>query len=168
MPIIDTINAMERPAFTLVELLVVIAIIGLLSTVGAVALGSSRKNARNAKRIADVKQLVTAFGLGLDASGSYPSTGGNVWKCISSSCYSGWSAYTSDAAVDAFFTPFLNKPSDPSDGNARGQGGYAYNGASPDGGPTIRYTLESPAATCGPGVFGYDTGAFVMCVMVLR
>ena len=84
---------MTRRAFTLVELLVVISIIALMSTIAAVSLSSARAQARNTKRIADIRQLVTAFGFGFDANGAYPSSGGNFFVCISSSCYDGWSSY---------------------------------------------------------------------------
>lgn len=64
----------KKPAFTLIELLVVIAIIGILATLGVVALQSARKNARDAKRIADIKQIQTALELYFNNTGQYPST----------------------------------------------------------------------------------------------
>ena len=158
----------QQHGFTLVELLVVISIIGLLSTVGVVALTSSRRQSRNAKRIADVKQLVTAFGLGLDANGTYP--GGSGWRCISASCYGGWSVYVADATTDNFSQPFMaNKPADPTDGGSRGQGGYVYNGTGGGSFPVghlLAYTLEPPA-TCGPGYLFNTTANFIECVVNL-
>lgn len=62
-----------RSGFTLIELLVVIAIIGLLSTIAVVALNSARVKGRDAKRIADVRQMQTALALyANDAAGGYP------------------------------------------------------------------------------------------------
>ena len=49
--------------FTLVELLVVIAIIGLLSTLAVVSLNSARGKARDAKRLADIRQVQTGLEL---------------------------------------------------------------------------------------------------------
>lgn len=64
---------MKKKGFTLVELLVVIAIIGLLSTLAVVALNSARAKARDAKRVADVKQMQTALELYFNDQNAYPS-----------------------------------------------------------------------------------------------
>lgn len=64
----------DRRGFTLIELLVVIAIIGILSSVVLASLNSARKKGRDARRIADIKQLQLALELYYDANGSYPAT----------------------------------------------------------------------------------------------
>lgn len=58
--------------FTLIELLVVIAIIGILSSVVLASLNSARKKGRDARRVADVKQIQLALELYYDANQSYP------------------------------------------------------------------------------------------------
>lgn len=63
-----------KRGFTLIELLVVIAIIGILSSVVLASLNSARKKGRDARRIADIKQLQLALELFYDANGTYPST----------------------------------------------------------------------------------------------
>ena len=64
----------NKKGFTLIELLVVIAIIGLLSTLSILALNSARARARDAKRVADVKQIQTALELYYNDAGDYPTT----------------------------------------------------------------------------------------------
>lgn len=58
--------------FTLIELLVVIAIIGLLASVVLLALNGARAKSRDAKRIADVRQMASAFELFYNEYFSYP------------------------------------------------------------------------------------------------
>lgn len=61
--------------FTLVELLVVVAIIGLLAGIAVVSVNSVRVKARDAKRIADVKQIQNALELYNNTKGGqYPPT----------------------------------------------------------------------------------------------
>ncbi|MCX6792655.1 MAG: prepilin-type N-terminal cleavage/methylation domain-containing protein [Candidatus Falkowbacteria bacterium] len=66
------ILANNKKAFTLIELLVVIAIIGVLSTMAIIALGNARTKARDAKRVADIKQISTALELYYADNNSYP------------------------------------------------------------------------------------------------
>ena len=63
---------MNKKAFSLVELLVVIAVIGILATLAVVSLQGARKGARDAKRIANIKQIQTALELYYNDQGQYP------------------------------------------------------------------------------------------------
>ena len=58
--------------FTLIELLVVIAIIGILSSVVLASLNSARTKARDARRVADLKQIQIALEIFYDSNSRYP------------------------------------------------------------------------------------------------
>lgn len=60
--------------FTLIELLVVIAIIGILSSIVLASLNTARQKSRDARRVADIKQIQLAMQLYYDASSTYPQT----------------------------------------------------------------------------------------------
>jgi prepilin-type N-terminal cleavage/methylation domain-containing protein len=67
-----------RKGFTLVELLVVVGIIGLLSSVTLVGLGSFRARGRDARRIADLREVQNALELFYTANQQYPATSGST------------------------------------------------------------------------------------------
>ncbi len=64
----------NKKGFTLIELLVVIAIIGLLATLSIVALNNARSRARDARRVADIRQIQTALELYYNDFNYYPNT----------------------------------------------------------------------------------------------
>lgn len=75
---------MRQRGFTLIELLVVIGIIGLLATFAVVQLSNASKKARDARRLADLKQIQTALEMYKDQNGQYPDNsdadpGGGGW-----------------------------------------------------------------------------------------
>jgi len=63
-----------RKGFTLIELLVVIAIIGILASVVLASLNTARRKSRDARRIADLKQIQLALELFFDSNREYPDT----------------------------------------------------------------------------------------------
>ena len=72
---------MSARGFTLIELLVVIAIIGVLATVVLASLNTARRKSRDARRVADIKQVQLALELYFDGAGAgnYPT--GNATAC---------------------------------------------------------------------------------------
>lgn len=64
----------HHKGFTLIELLVVVAVIGILASVILIGLGSVRGKGRDARRIADLKQLQNGLELFFNACSRYPAT----------------------------------------------------------------------------------------------
>ncbi len=69
---VNKLKQKNQKGFTLIELLVVIAIIGLLASVVLLALNSARQKSRDAKRLADVRQIASALELYFDTNNGYP------------------------------------------------------------------------------------------------
>lgn len=105
--------------FTLVELLVVVAIIGLLAGIAVVSVNSVRVKARDAKRIADVKQIQNALELYNNTKGgAYPPASGEIilaGKVISSGDTNKPGGITDDAGKAGEI--YINViPDDPTEG----------------------------------------------------
>ncbi len=102
----------NKQGFTLIELLVVIAIIGLLSTLSVLALNTARARSRDAKRVADIKQIQTALELYYNDVGLYPPT------------VSSGSAIATGSSVYMQIVPAAPTPADGT--NCSGTNAYAY------------------------------------------
>ncbi len=107
----------NKNGFTLIELLVVIAIIGLLASIVLASLSSVRAKARDARRLSDINQLVTAIEMYYIDNNIYPLCAGNT-VCSTT-------GYADDlAALQVVPTYISSIPKDPT--NVDGQYGYYY------------------------------------------
>jgi len=64
----------RKKAFTLVEILIAISIISILAVVSIISLNNSRASSRDAKRMADVRQMQTALRMFYNDYKRYPTT----------------------------------------------------------------------------------------------
>jgi len=112
-----------RRGFTIIELIVVIAIISVLASIVASSVNTIRSKANDAKRIAGVKQLMTALELYYSQNGHYPISG----SCDATIPNSGWcnsvqslsgSHWIHDAGVENALSPFISgEITDPKQGS---------------------------------------------------
>ncbi|MCX6792969.1 MAG: prepilin-type N-terminal cleavage/methylation domain-containing protein [Candidatus Falkowbacteria bacterium] len=130
----------NKKAFTLIELLVVIAIIGVLSTMAIIALGNARAKARDAKRVADIKQISTALELYYSDYNSYPTiiTPGN--------------SISSPDGTKVYMANIPNNPTPRNDGNC-GNVDYSYQSS-------LTGTNYSLGSCLGSGSGNMSAGAF--------
>lgn len=138
----------KQKGFTLIELLVVIAIIGLLSTLAVVSLNSARQKSRDAKRVADVKQVQTALELYFQDVNLYPvaatavALGDSTHDCLGADGY----AAVASCGANPYMGLVPSAPTPPT-GNA-----YTYTSAD---GSTYSLTFTLEGATGGLSAAGH-------------
>ena len=158
--------------FTLIELMVVISIIAILSVIGLTIFSGVQKNARDAKRKADLKAIATALEIykTKSSTNTYPATG--TWV---------FSDSASDPWIPGLDSNYMiSVPRDPKNSGGPPYYGigftYAYYTSGSYGGPNgswfmLTAQLESPgvaddATQCiapnGTSVFNY-TRNFMVC-----
>ena len=67
-------QSIKKEGFTLIELLVVIAIIGILAGMVLVSMSGARQKARDAKRMSDMRQIISAQEMYYGNKDTYTST----------------------------------------------------------------------------------------------
>jgi prepilin-type N-terminal cleavage/methylation domain-containing protein len=114
------LNLASKNGFTLIELLVVISIIGVLSGMVLVAMTGARERARDARRVSDMRQIITALQVYNVQYGGFP-------PISSDACCDGWNqgpcnGGNNNAFIGALATAGLLKqvPTDPKGGSGTG------------------------------------------------
>ncbi len=123
--------------FTLVELMVTIGIMALLTGIITANLTSSRKKARDAKRISDIGQIQLALELVFDRCNTYPAvTGSGATQTISTANVCTTSSGTTDISMSTFLSPIPTPPT----GTTQTVYNYGINAAATD--YVLKATLE--------------------------
>lgn len=130
----------NNKGFTLIELLVVIVIIGILATLATVALSSARGKARDARRVSDVKQIMTALEMYYNDAQGYPPVGGVV---PGSPIATGTTTFMAKVPYNA--SPY-------SDGGCPNTSNYAYSVGTGSTTYTITYCLGGTTGNITPGL----------------
>jgi prepilin-type N-terminal cleavage/methylation domain-containing protein len=121
---------MKRKGFTLIELLVVIAIIGILATIGLVALNGAREKARDATRKSHLSQIAAGLALYYDnqTSNGYPAANGPAGTVLATPLTTGSPAIMGSIPIDPLnVTPNLYEyTSCNTGGTALGTGTTSY------------------------------------------
>lgn len=129
----------ESNGFTLIELLVVISIISVLASIILTNVADARRKANDARRISDVRSMVSALQLAREKYGHYPCTSGQL---------SSYTGFLDIVVEDGFLTDY---PKDPINSGAFVYF-YATYKDNPDGqcGASfqISYDIESRGTPC--------------------
>lgn len=159
---------LKKRGFTLIELLVVIAIIGLLSSVVLASLNTARAKSRDARRLADLKEMQKALALYADDhGGKYPvnTNGAGAyagWVGTTPGCYAFSGAYAPMAgyvnpAGTYIADPISPKyiPTLPKDPKPAGPD-YCYLYMSQDNGTSFKFLDYSSVESFNPIAVGHS------------
>jgi len=138
---------MKKRAFTLIELLVVVAIIGLLAAMAIIALGTARAKARDARRVADIRQMQTALDMYYLDQTAYPAIA--TWSTIAAQALSSNYGWSLTASGTTYMATAPTAPT-PQDGDCSTYANaYQYSGSTTT--YSIKYCLGASTGGLGNG-----------------
>lgn len=109
--------------FTFIELMVAVSIIGMLSTIILTAAAGTRKSARVAQRVADMKRVQSALELYYANNRAYPLSQGNTFASVCPA----WGGLSQNAVIPGLVPDYINIiPVDPQTKPGSNQNCYIY------------------------------------------
>lgn len=134
-----------KSGFTLIELLVVISIIGLLAAVVLVSLNGARAKSRDAKRVSDVHQIMTALELYYSDNSGYPPASGTGQAAVPA-------AGSGNPKFSTYLQIYPTYPT-PIDGSScASYTGYAYTQLSSGADYSLTFCVGGKVGTMNAGV----------------
>ncbi len=162
--------------FTLLEILIVIAIVGILSGILMVGFKDARMKARNAKRIADIRNYISIFSSWTASSYEFPDPGSTSWICLGdykdNRCWRDGTSISENSAFNNLLADWSPLPTDETlicgynNNENNCYEGYIYRCTVRTGGLCtsidVRWFLEGKNQTCGPGqvIGNYNTATY--------
>jgi len=132
----------SKKGFTLIELLVVVAIMGLLATLAITALNTARARARDARRVADIRQIQAALELYFMDEAAYPTLTGSPadfaefeGQCLDST------GFAESCSGTVYMGEIPANPNPRTDGGCEDVG-YTYTSTQLQNGNYLSYTIN--------------------------
>lgn len=148
--------------FTLIEILIVVGIIAILASVVLIGLGPTQRIGRDARRIADLRQVQAALELYFNKCGYYPGPVSSGPTCSPFSTITTWSALTNSIIGSTLGVGQL--PNDPATGRnyfygaAAGGTGYVLGARLEDSNnPALRTDIDGTVNGVNCGTATADT-----------
>jgi prepilin-type N-terminal cleavage/methylation domain-containing protein len=130
----------SKKGFTLIELLVVVAIMGLLATLAITALNTARARARDARRVADIRQIQAALELYFMDEAAYPTLVDDDYASFEGKCL-GSTGFAASCSGTVYMGEIPANPNPRTDGGCEDVG-YTYTSTQVEGENYLSYTIN--------------------------